>query len=80
MRTLQECYERDAYPAERYQPCVSRGEGGFQGRVTAYLEQNLPPAETWVFLCGNSRMIFDAFDLLKAGGVPGDNLFADVYF
>jgi ferredoxin--NADP+ reductase/benzoate/toluate 1,2-dioxygenase reductase subunit len=80
VRTVEDCYDRTVYAADRYGACVTRGPGGYQGRVTGFLAQSPPPAESLVFLCGNSQMIFEAFDLLKAGGIPGDNLFAEVYF
>lgn len=80
IRTLDECYEADSYEEDRYVPCVSRGEGGFQGRVTDYLREHPVDAAMSCFLCGNSAMIFAAFDLLKGQGVPNSNLFAEVYF
>lgn len=80
VRTLDDCYESAAYPPDRYVPCVSRGTGGFQGRVTDYLRRHPVAASTPCFLCGNSAMIFAAFDLLKRQGVPSENLFAEVYF
>ena len=80
VRTLEDCFESEAYLADRYVPCVSRGRGGFQGRVTDYLRDHPVAASTSCFLCGNSAMIFAAFDLLKRQGVPSENLFAEVYF
>lgn len=80
VRTLDECYEAGVYPRDRYVPCVSRGSGGFQGRVTDYLREHAVDATMPYFLCGNSAMIFAAFDLLKRKGVPSENLFAEVYF
>ena len=35
---------------------------------------------TLCYLCGNSEMIFEAFDILKSGGIPSTDLFAEVYF
>ena len=80
VRTLDDCYESAAYRPDRYVPCVSRGAGGFQGRVTDYLRRHPVAASTPCFLCGNSAMIFAAFDLLKGQGVPSERLFAEVYF
>ena len=59
---------------------MSRGPGGFQGRVTDYLREYPVMASTPCFLCGNSAMIFAAFDLLKRQGVLSEHLFAEVYF
>ena len=80
VRTLDDCYESAAYRPDRYVPCVSRGAGGFRGRVTDYLRRHPVAASTPCFLCGNSAMIFAAFDLLKGQGVPSERLFAEVYF
>lgn len=80
VRTLDECYESDQYAEGRYVPCVSRGSGGFQGRVTDYLREHPVEPDMLCFLCGNSAMIFSAFDLLKRQGLPSDSLFAEVYF
>ena len=83
VRGAAETYDRGAYPAARYLPCLSREPappGGFAGRVTAYLRQHPVAAGTLCYLCGNSEMIFEAFDILKSAGIPGTDLFAEVYF
>lgn len=80
VRTLDDRYEYDSFSADRYVPCVSRGPGGYQGRVTGYLREHPVGASTPCFLCGNSAMIFAVFDLLKRQGVSGEHLFAEVYF
>ena len=80
IRDLEDCFESEAYSSDRYVPCVSQGDGGFQGRVTDYLREHPVHPSTFCFLCGNSAMIFSAFDLLKKQGVRSENLFAEVYF
>ena len=86
VRTAAETYDRGVYPAGRYLACVSRepaaapAPGWFRGRVTAYLRQHPAAAGTLCYLCGNSEMIFEAFDILKAAGIPSTDLFAEVYF
>ena len=88
VRAPAECYERAAYASERYLPCVSgadpgeqqASQRGFAGRVTGYLQHNAVTAGTRCFLCGNSEMIFEVFDLLKQQGVPSSDIAAEVYF
>jgi len=84
VRSTTETYDRHCYPPDRYLPCLSReavtAGAGFAGRVTAYLRAHPAEPGTLCYLCGNSEMIFEAFDILKAGGIPGTDLFAEVYF
>ena len=54
--------------------------GDFSGRVTDKLfEQNID-VDTNCFLCGNSEMIFEAFDILTGKGIPVSNIYSEVYF
>ena len=84
VRTASETYDRHCYPRDRYLACLSREAAataaGFAGRVTAYLRAHPAIPGTLCYLCGNSEMIFEAFDILKAAGIPGTDLFAEVYF
>ncbi len=81
VRTQDEAYEREAYDPERYMLCTSREDtGDYAGRVTAYLgEAELTPGATY-YLCGNSAMIDDVYDVLANRGVEADNIRAEVYF
>ncbi|NIY15979.1 MAG: oxidoreductase [Nitrospinaceae bacterium] len=81
VRTAEEAYERHAYAANRYILCTSRDDSGnFRGRVTHYLEAHAVSTEAAYYLCGNSSMIDEAYDILVKKGVPADNLHAEVYF
>lgn len=81
IRRREEAYEQDEYQKGRYIACTSRdGSGDFYGRVTDYLNLNKANPEALYFLCGNSEMINDAFDILEEQGVPSDNIHAEVYF
>ena len=66
---------------ERYVPCCTAESAGvFPGRSTAWLSsQGLPHAERFL-LCGNSRMVVDARDILIGRGVPFTNVIAEIYF
>ena len=86
VRTASEQYDRTEYPADRYLPCLSRAAGAaappgsFRGRVTDYLRGHPAAPGTACYLCGNSEMIFAAFDILKKQGIAGADLHAEVYF
>ena len=67
---------------ERYIPCCSRetSPGVFPGRSTAWLaSETLPGAERYL-LCGSSRMVVDARDILIGKGVPFTSVVAEIYF
>lgn len=86
VRTAAEQYDSAEYAPDRYLPCLSREApadtppAGYRGRVTDYLREHPAAAGTACYLCGNSEMIFAAFDLLKKQGIAGADLFAEVYF
>ena len=86
VRSAGERYDCADYPPDRYLACVSREPDAgapatsYHGRVTAYLRERPVAPGTACYLCGNSAMIFDAFDILKKQGVPSADLFAEVYF
>jgi NAD(P)H-flavin reductase len=79
-------YEKELYEASHFSPdrlisCITREQRGvFQGRVTEYL-QTLPLHPDHLFyFCGNSAMIYDAFQLLTDRGVAEDRMVAEIYF
>jgi ferredoxin/flavodoxin---NADP+ reductase len=81
IRNINEAYHRDHYEAGRYFSCTSRGnKGDYNGRITDYLLSGLEEKADKVYLCGNSSMIYDAMDILRAQGYRHDQLFTEVYF
>lgn len=83
VRFVNEQYDKKDYEKSRYLACVSREEGGdFQGRVTDYLRKNkkLIDKKTLYYLCGNSEMINDVYDILSEEGVSGSNIITEVFF
>jgi ferredoxin-NADP reductase len=84
-RTLAGLYERSYFSSvlrERYVPCCSTesAPGVFRGRSTLWLSSHsLPRAERWM-LCGSSRMVVDARDILIGRGVPFTSVVAEIYF
>lgn len=76
-----EAYDHHDFDSERTVLCTSGDDGGnFSGRVTDYLYGQKVNQETNCFLCGNSEMIYEIFDMLTAKGVPVSNIFSEVYF
>ncbi len=81
VRYSRELYERDTFDPRRFTGCVTRGQGGdYRGRVTHLLRENPVHPQTLCYLCGSCDMIYEAFDILRAQGVPREHLFAEVYF
>lgn len=76
-----EAYDHGDFDKSKITLCTTGDdEGDFYGRVTDYLftEQIDPSASC--FLCGNSEMIHEAFDILTGKGVPVSNIYSEVYF
>jgi benzoate/toluate 1,2-dioxygenase reductase subunit len=81
------CYEdlfRSA--ASEVVHCVTgRGSGhpprreAFSGRVTAYLETDLPQRDYDFYLCGREEMIRDVI-LLVDEAFPGSRVYAEIFF
>ncbi len=78
---LEEAYDIKDYTAGRLKACTSRDTSGdFEGRLTDYLLEAELDTDRLVYLCGNSNMIFDAMDILRARGIPQRQIFTEVYF
>ncbi len=76
-----EAYEKSFYDPDRYISCTTRSKSGhFHGRVTDYLVKHYLEPGTLCFLCGNHKMIYEAYNILKAKGIKEDHIFAEVYF
>lgn len=76
-----ELYDAKDYPKDRYISCVSREKGGdFHGRVTDYLREHPVDQKTICYLCGNSEMINEVYDILREQGVGGTNIITEVFF
>jgi ferredoxin/flavodoxin---NADP+ reductase len=84
-RTIEGLFSRELFDSaleERYFPCCSRetAHGVFRGRPTEWLtEQSLPRAERYL-LCGSSRMVVDARDIVIGKGVPFASVLSEIYF
>jgi ferredoxin/flavodoxin---NADP+ reductase len=81
VRFPDERYEMDHYNPDRYISCISRDRGGdFSGRVTDYLRNHPVDPGTCCYLCGNSAMVQEVYEILRAQGIGGDRLFTEVFF
>lgn len=81
VRKMEEAYDIRHYKKDSLQVCTSRDPGGdFEGRLTDYLLEANIDTDRQVYLCGNSNMIFDAMDILRARGIPQRQIFTEVYF
>jgi ferredoxin/flavodoxin---NADP+ reductase len=67
---------------ERYIPCCSRenSEGVFSGRTTEWLTANPLPSVPRFLLCGSSRMVVDARDIIIGKGAPFASIIGEIYF
>lgn len=81
VRLKQEAYDHADYKKEKITLCLSGDTAGdFSGRVTDYLNTLEIDTETNCFLCGNSEMIYEVFDILTEKGIPVSNIYSEVYF
>ncbi len=81
VRLKEEAYEHADFQKEKVTLCLSGEEtGDFYGRVTDYLFTQKIDPETNCFLCGNSEMIYEVFDILTGKGIPVSNIYSEVYF
>ena len=81
VRNLNEGYERSVYHESRYIQCTSGEKGAeFYGRVTDYLRKYKPDSKAHYYLCGNSAMIDEVWNLLKLADVPVTSIHAEIYF
>lgn len=74
----------ESYPNFRFVICLSAptdGWNGKRGRVTEHvLQEELNPAGSDFYLCGNQHMIKDMEDQLNAHLVPIHQIFKELYF
>ena len=81
VRKTEEAYDHTDFNKERVTLCTSGEEGGdFYGRVTEFLKTKTIDEDTNCFLCGNSEMIYEVFDILSEKGIPTSNIYTEVYF
>ena len=81
VRFASEAYDHRDFNKKNITLCTTGDKkGDYHGRVTQLLlEMNINP-ETNCFLCGNSEMIYEAFDVLTGKGIKVSNIYSEVYF
>jgi ferredoxin--NADP+ reductase/benzoate/toluate 1,2-dioxygenase reductase subunit len=81
VRFAEEAYEHGDFDRNKITLCTSgESKGDFYGRLTDYLFTIKPDTAANCFLCGNSEMIYETFDILTGKGVPVSNIYSEVYF
>jgi ferredoxin/flavodoxin---NADP+ reductase len=81
VRFGKEAYEHGHFDKEKITLCTTGDKAGdFNGRVTDFLFTQKPENDTQCFLCGNSEMIHETFDILTGKGIPVQNIYTEVYF
>jgi ferredoxin/flavodoxin---NADP+ reductase len=84
-RTVAGLLERGPFTealGDRYFPCCSRenAEGIFSGRTTEWLTSRPLPTVPRFLLCGSSRMVVDARDIIIGKGAPFASILGEIYF
>lgn len=81
VRYTTEAYDHADFEGQRTVLCTSGDGGGrFHGRVTDFLYSQRIDNDINCFLCGNSEMIYEVFDMLTGKGIPVSNIYSEVYF
>ncbi|PIQ96159.1 MAG: oxidoreductase [Nitrospinae bacterium CG11_big_fil_rev_8_21_14_0_20_56_8] len=81
IRESNERYDAGDYDPERTVFCVSRENWeGYNGRVTDYLLENEVDPACIYYLCGNQKMIYSVYEILRNREVNGDRIFTEAFF
>ncbi len=77
-----ERYQHEEYPENLYTACLSKEifSNCFHGQVTDYLKQNKIPDNTNCFICGNNRMVAEAYDILREQNISCNQIYTEVFF
>lgn len=82
VRFENEQYDKNDYKKGHYVSCISQKKSTkfFNGRVTDYLRANGVDKTATYYLCGNTDMINEVYDILREEKVNGDQIFTEVFF
>lgn len=89
VRFENEQYDIKDYKKDRYVGCISRTQeikgsrtqdNVFPGRVTEYLKSHDIDTKAVYYLCGNTDMINEVYDILREKKINGDQIFTEVFF
>lgn len=80
-RYLADCFNLEDYKKNRYTTCITREEAGnYQGRVTDYLRENPVNKENMFYICGNTEMLFEVYDILTKQGVTRESIRVEIFY
>lgn len=80
VRYKNESYNKEEY-GDKYILCTSKDtEGDYHGRVTSYLNDKNFDKDTHFYLCGNSNMVNDVFNILKNKKFDNKQIHKEIYF
>ena len=82
IREENEMYDRLEYKSDSYIPCISRDNktNFYKGRVTDFLkEYDLSNFDSF-YICGNSAMISDTYNLLKSKNIKSSDILTESFF
>jgi ferredoxin-NADP reductase len=80
IRYAYESYDREVY-GDKYTCCVTQDDkGDFKGRIPDYLNNHDFIRSDFYFLCGNTEMIDEIFDLLIGRGIDKMQIKSEGYF
>ncbi|MFC1887369.1 FAD-binding oxidoreductase [Candidatus Cloacimonadota bacterium] len=80
-RLLEDCFNLDDYDPARYTSCITREEkGDYKGRVTDYLREHPVDPKDIFYICGNTDMLYEVYDLLISQGVTRERVKVEVFY
>ena len=81
IRFLKERYDYDEYHPLKITTCISREKwAGFHGRLTTYLPEIPIDTKSIFYICGNQKMIQEAYVILRKKKVSGNYIFTEAFF
>jgi len=81
VRNESEAYDKSDYDSQKYVDCTSRDKNGkYHGRVTDFLKGYEITSDMLFYVCGNSNMIYEVYDILRKKGVENSAIYSEVYF
>jgi ferredoxin--NADP+ reductase len=81
IRFLNERYDYDEYHPLKITTCISREKwAGFHGRLTTYLPEIPIDTKSIFYICGNQKMIQEAYVILRKKKVSGNHIFTEAFF
>ena len=81
IRFLNERYDYDEYHPLKITTCISREKStGFHGRLTGYLSKIPVDTKSIFYICGNQKMIQEAYEILRKKNVSGNHIFTEAFF